>query len=268
MDWLVYAAYGLIGDDTLRAGSVSDGASAVAYASGSLGLLPEPELSLRREERPFCLWDQADGDFDKAVSLIPAGWSAARKALWKQRLEIIRDNEHVRRIEQPVYKRRWDEQWKVQNRWVCGQPAYDAEFLHAFDWWLSEKAEWWLEREKKGGPVELAEWAAALWADARVQAAWEVAAEVQTHLDRWKAEQKEEDAAQIRKTLPNAADFTKRLKSLAKEQSAPEGIPFAVPWEKIKQKVPAYVKSLRGKLNVPRERFWTTTEGSYKTPHF
>lgn len=32
---------------------------------------------------------------------------------------VIRDNEHIRRIEQPVYKRRWDEQWKVSNRWLA-----------------------------------------------------------------------------------------------------------------------------------------------------
>ena len=37
----------------------------------------------------------------------------------------------IRRIEQPVYKRRWDEQWKVGNRWQSGQPAYDAEFIEA-----------------------------------------------------------------------------------------------------------------------------------------
>ena len=103
MDWLVYAAYGLIPEPQPA--------------------LPEADLSLAREQRPFCLWGAADGDFDKAVKLIPKEWSKERKALWRTRLEIIRDNEHVRRIEQPVYKRRWDEQWKVGNRWVCGQPA-------------------------------------------------------------------------------------------------------------------------------------------------
>ena len=43
-----------------------------------------------------------------------------------------------------------------------------------------------------------------------------------------------------------------------------------MPWEQIekKRKVPAYVKSLRGKLNVPRERFWTTAEGEYRVARF
>ncbi len=250
IDWLVYAAYGLVPD-----------------AGPSL---PEAELALRREERAFCLWAAAGGDFDKAIGLIPAEWSAVRKALWKARLETIRDNEHVRRIEQPVYKRRWDEQWKVGNPWVCGQPAYDAEFLDAFHWWLSEKAEWWLEHKKRGGPIAVAAWAEQLWDDPRVKAAWEVAAEVETRLERWKAEQNEDDPAEVEATEPTFADFARRFKALVKQQSAPEDIPFAVAWEKIEKKrtVPGHVKRLRGKLNVPRERFWTTAEGEYKIPRF
>lgn len=89
----------------------------------------------------------------------------------------IRDNEHVRRIEQPIYKRRLDEQWKVGNEWRCGEIAYAAEFVDAFEWWLKEKAEWWLETKKQGGPADISEWTQALWKDERVQAAWCVAAE-------------------------------------------------------------------------------------------
>ena len=38
---------------------------------------------------------------------------------------------------------------------------------------------------------------------------------------------------------------------------APHGIPPAVPWEELekKMKVPKQAKNVRGKLNVPRERF-------------
>ena len=123
------------------------------------------------------LWQQAEGDIDAACELMPADWPEDRKGLWRARLECIRDNEHIQRIEQPVYKRRWDEQWKVKNRWECGQVAYDAEFVEAFDWWLSEKAEWWLEQEAAGGPVGIAEWTAALGNDTRVKAAWLVVQE-------------------------------------------------------------------------------------------
>jgi len=228
MDWLVYAAYGLLPADSLAVGQ---------------SLSPTP---LAREQRPFVLWAQANGDFETAVGLIPAEWADERKSLWRTRLEAIRDSEHIRRIEQPVYKRRWDEQWKVGNRWQCGQVAYDAEILDAFDWWLSEKAEWWLEKKKNGGPVAIDEWTAALGQDARVQAAWGVAREA---LER----------------LGKRADFGRCFAALVKEQTVPDDIPAAVPWDELekRRKIPAAVKRIRGKLNVPRERFRVTAAGEY-----
>jgi hypothetical protein len=244
MDWLVYAAYGLICD----AGAV----------------LPDADLVLAREERPFCLWAAAGADIDKAVALIPKGWSAAKQALWRARLALIRDNEHVRRIEQPVYKRRWDEQWKVGNRWQCGPVAYDAELVDAFYWWLSEKAEWWLEHE--GRAVTPDEAAEALWDDKRVQAAWEVAAEAMGRIEAWKGEERGE-AAETGGAAAGRAGFERFLKKLVKDQSVPEGIPIAVPWEELERKkirVSAQTKRIRGKLNVPRERFRVTEQGLYK----
>jgi hypothetical protein len=228
MDWLVYAAYGLIPADSTALSS---------------SLIPPP---LAREQRPFVLWAEAGGDFERAIALIPNDWPDERKALWRARLEAIRDSEHIRRIEQPVYKRRWDEQWKVGNRWQCGPVAYDAEFVDAFEWWLSEKAEWWLEKKKNGGPVSLDDWTAALWQDVRVQAAWGVVREA---LER----------------LGKRGDFTRYFAALVKEQSVPDDIPAAVPWDELekKRKIPASVKRIRGKLNVPRERFRVTKSGEY-----
>jgi len=124
MDWLVYAFYGLLPDEHL---TIQTDAK---------------RESLGRDQRPFQLWEQGEGDFKKAVSMIPRIWSAERRRLWEGRLATIRDNEHIRRIEQPVCKRRWDEQWKVGNEWRCGEIAYAAEFIDAFEWWLKEKAEW------------------------------------------------------------------------------------------------------------------------------
>jgi hypothetical protein len=245
MDWLVYAAYGLLPED--------------APAVGLKAPLADDELTLAREERPFCLWAAAGGDFDEAVGLIPAAWSDAKKTLWRARLEAIRDNEHVRRIEQPVYKRRWDEQYKIGNRWECGQPAYDAEFLDAFDWWLSEKAEWWLEHPNKGKPVELDTWTKALWDDARVQAAWPVAVETRERLEAWKEERPVGEASAAYPV------FTRYFRNLVKEQAVPDDIPYAVPWDELEKtrKIPAAVKRIRGKLNVPRERFRVNKAGLY-----
>jgi hypothetical protein len=238
MDWLVYAAYGLASDATWQT---------------------EPQ-TLKREERPFQFWARAKGDFAGAVRLVPEGWPEEQQQLWRKRFELIRDNQHIRRIEQPVYKRRWDEQWKVGNRWQCGQPAYDAELVDAFNWWLSEKAEWWLEQ--RGVPVSFDAWAAALWKDKRIQAAWPVVAEAQHRLELWKNEQKKVSGRPpILDASPTA--FTKFFKALVKDQSVPEGIPFGISYDKLRMKVSAHVKSIRGKLNVPRERFTVTEAGLY-----
>jgi hypothetical protein len=58
--------------------------------------------------------------------------------------------------------------------------------------------------------------------------------------------------------------FSKFFKSLVKEETVPAGIPFGVAYKKLKQSVSAQVKKIRGKLNVPRERFWLTAEGLYQ----
>ncbi len=207
MDWLVYEAYGLIDKK--------------AKCTMDSNELPE---HLPLGQRPFELWAAADEDVEKACELIPAEWIALRRELWKQRLEVIRDNEHIRRIEQPVYKRRWY------------QPdSYEKQFTKAFEWWLLEKAEWWLENKKAGGPVSLEDWAAALWKDDRVQAA----------------------ASVVEGKSLTFALFTKLFKSVINSETVPEGIPFAKPWDELeaKGKLPAKVKNIRGKLNVPRERF-------------
>lgn len=49
-----------------------------------------------------------------------------------------------------------------------------------------------------------------------------------------------------------------------KEQTVPAGIPFGVPYDQLKQPVSAQVKKIRGKLNVPRERFHLIKEGLYR----
>ena len=152
-----------------------------------------------------------------------------------------------------------------RNSWQSGQPAYDAEFVEAFDWWLSEKAEWWLEKKKTGGPVALDDWTTALLKDSPVAAAWTVVAEAIHRLEVWKLQQRSPGKAV--KNLPvldaSAAAFASHFKSLVREQTVPEGIPFAVPYDKIKQPVPKSVQKIRGKLNVPRERFWLTSDGQY-----
>jgi hypothetical protein len=137
--------------------------------------------------------------------------------------------------------------------------------LDAFAWWLSEKAEWWLEHKHAGKAVTLEAWADALWQEERVQAAWTVAAEASQRLGAWKQSQSDKPAGKAAQMDTGRAAFLKGFKELVKSQSVPENIPYAVAWEELekKMKIPAAVKSLRGKLNVPRERFRVTAEGWY-----
>jgi hypothetical protein len=252
MDWLVYVAYELLASD---------------HPAAQIEVEPRP---LDQAQRPFRLWESAGGDFAKAVGLIPAIWPKPRRALWESRLAAIRDNEHVRRIEQPVYKRRWDEQWKVSNRWMAGPVAYAQEFVEAFRWWLAEKAEWHLEHKAHGGPIDLAAWTIALWKEARIQVAWPVVAEALDQVAQFKFEQSEDKEAKKKPKIEASYEsFAKFLKETVTDESVPDAIPPAVPWDDLAAKkkwTPAQLKkaqAVRGKLNVPRERFRQTEEGDF-----
>jgi hypothetical protein len=244
MDWLAYGAFGLIPE--------------------TCSVLPEQMRlpSLDREERPFRLWENGNRECETAVELIPSDWNKPFRNLWKARLATIRDSEFVRQIEQPAYKRRWDEQWKVSNRWQCGPIAYAAEFVEAFEWWLREKAEWWLEHQKSGS-VEIAEWVQSLWKDSRVQSAWSVATEEYACLEYQKiVEKAEENGDPTPPAVPLSADFESfkaKFRAVVNEETVPEGFPFGTPYDDLKKKlekaVPSKLEKVRGKLNVPRERF-------------
>ena len=82
--------------------------------------------------------------------------------------------------------------------------------------------------------------ALSLLADSRVLAAFEVYKEMSVN------------------GAPDGRPFAKVFKEIVDGETVPEGIPPAVPWENLEKKgvkVPSKVKALRGKLNVPRERF-------------
>ena len=263
MDWVIYGACGFLPQDHPAVGM----SLSCHFENGRVEAL----IPLDRAVRPCKLWERAEGDYGKAADLIPADWTTERRALWEARLAVIRDDVHIRRIEQPVYKRRWDEQWKVGNQWRSGNVAYAAEFVEAFEWWLREKAEWWLEHRKNGGPVELNQWANSLWKDARVEAAWAVVVEEDTFLQNEKAREKAEaEGSQAPgQVQPNAdlASFARFFKHAIDEETVPGDVPWAMPYDDLEKKrrtkVPAKVRSVRGKLNVPRERFHLSNKTTY-----
>ena len=178
-----------------------------------------------------------EGDFARAVKLIPADWPKSRRALWEARLAAIRDNEHIRRIEQPVYKRRWDEQWKVGNRWMAGPVAYAQEFVDAFRWWLAEKAEWHARTQSPGGPVELGGWTPRCgktsasrprgrsWPTRFIRSA------------RFKFDASENEAKKLdRARRQLRIGFAKFLKETVIDETVPAGIPPAISWDDLAAK--------------------------------
>ncbi len=98
MDWLVYAAYGLLPQDH-----------------------PAVGLGVMDAAHP---WEVALGQRPSELAAIhagpPADWDEKRRQLWQARMEVSRENEHIARIEHPVYKRRWV------------PPDYEKEFAEAF----------------------------------------------------------------------------------------------------------------------------------------
>ena len=65
------------------------------------------------------------------------------------------------------------------------------------------------------------------------------------------------------KRLGRSDDYGHHVSTLIKGQSVPDNIPIAVPWDEVTVRVPASAKRIRGKLNVPRERFRTNDAGEY-----
>jgi hypothetical protein len=56
--------------------------------------------------------------------------------------------------------------------------------------------------------------------------------------------------------------FIKLFQNLVNSASVPEGLPPAMPWEEL-VKALARARKIRGKLNVPRERFWERGKGEF-----
>ena len=63
------------------------------------------------------------------------------------------------------------------------------------------------------------------------------------------------------------ASFENAFKRIMDEETVPEGVRRAVPYEELekkrKSKIPPKVKSIRGKFNVPRERFHLRGKSEY-----
>jgi hypothetical protein len=119
LDWHCYEYYGLVDEaPILRTGSPP------SLERGQRAF----ELLLARNGMP---WDRRWFEYHgiTPTAEIPDHWPQPYKKVVAQRLELIESNENIRLIEQPDYKRRWD--WE----------SWDTEETRALRSWLLDRLE-------------------------------------------------------------------------------------------------------------------------------
>jgi len=244
MDWLAYAMYGLVGKPPL----------AEDYLS-------REEFKTARLELGQRAFEQArkgyQGDWPKAwhvgAGLAPAPLAPAptggRKArpylpgpaaelpelcsnlqrLIRDRMDIIAGNPDIALLEDPLYKRRWI------------PPDYNKEFREALEWWLREMAEHVLEQA--GRPLALREWAHRLSQEPRILAAIEV------YTGTPMFDLQEVLAKVVRaEAVPNRPEDYLKPSGLEKLRAGRFDFKQA-------DFTSATYWKIRGKLNIPRERY-------------
>jgi hypothetical protein len=75
-------------------------------------------------------------------------------------------------------------------------------------------------------------WTAALWSDERIRAAWPVVVEALGQIETHKA------GSTVSKPKFNSSSlsFARLFRDLLKDETVPEGIPPAVPWDQLEKK--------------------------------
>jgi hypothetical protein len=224
MDWLAYEMYGLI----RKAPLAEDYLSPFEYRAARLEL----------GQRPFEVAGEGyKGDWPKGYK--PAPLPENLRPLTEARIVIIESNSDVALLEDPLYKRRWV------------PPDYDQEFRSAAERWLAEKLEWALEQH--GLPISLREWARLLGRDERVNAALEAltgspAFDLEGEL-----------LAIIRaNAVPDRPEHYLKASGLRKFYAVRNT--QHVPQFSRKDFADGTAWKLRGKLNIPRERFIAYTQ--------
>jgi len=257
LDWLCYRLYGLVPDAEV--------------------LTPDMVPPLTPGQRPFEI-TLAREDVDRRAALargenpdesptawferhgwtpctaVPTDLSPGYRALVERRLALTAANRDLALIEQPTYKRRWY------------RPDYAAEEQAALRTWLADRLE--ETAAARGAPATARQLAAAVQADPRVNAAAEVlTGRRDFDLEGLFGDLLAADAVPVsRWHRYSAAGQAKRdawesTWALQRREDAGEAVAIAVP--------PSYTQAdfiraehfrLRGKLDVPKERFLAFTE--------
>jgi hypothetical protein len=251
LDWQVYRLYGLLDDDLTYS------------AHGGLGAVPEVALGERAFEivlaRAMAAGEVETKWFERhgstPVTEVPARWPAAYRDLVERRIRLIASNPNIALIEKPEYKRRWAlEPWEEMEK-------------RALRSWLLDRLE-----EPRCWPVD-------------AQGAPSLQSAVQL-CDRVRHDEEFLRVAELYAGRPDA-DLEKLVADLALEEAVPylaafrytdDGLRKRAVWERtwdLQRREdagetldipvpPKYARedfrkgsywSLRGKLDVPKERF-------------
>ncbi|KYG04932.1 hypothetical protein BE21_43850 [Sorangium cellulosum] len=264
LDWLCYKLYGVDPDAEIR--------DPEQLPSLRPGLRPF-ELTLAQEdaERRAAIARGDEPDEQPTAWFERHGWEPhtsldalppAERRIVESRLERTAASRELSLLEQPTYKRRWY------------RPDHDAEEREAMELWLADRIEAWARERKE--PFTIRQAAAALRADPALLAVGELlTGRPDFDVDALVGERVRADAVPNTKhhvftaegLLKRAAwEETWRLQHLEDEGRLPLGedgkpIPIPVPrkYDRTDYQRPEFW-SLRGKLDVPKERFIAFTE--------
>jgi hypothetical protein len=220
MDWLAYEMYGLLKG---KAPLAEDFLNRSEYEAARLEL----------GQRPFEIAGKGyQGDWPKGYKPVPL--PEILRPLTEERIAIMKANPDIALLEDPLYKRRWV------------PPDYAQEFRDAAAWWLAEKLEYTLE--KAGRPLSLREWVKMLERDERVNATLEVLT------DSPLPDLEDELLKIIRaNAVPNRPEHYLKLSGLRKLYAGKDT--DRIPEFSSEDFIDSTAWKLRGKLNIPRERF-------------
>ena len=270
LDWRCYWLYGVTDDELCMAAVDSADVPAVRLGERAFEIVLARKMAAGEVETK---WFERHGS--TPITEIPEHWPTAYRALVRRRIETIETNANVALIEQPEHKRRWnDESWEAQQEralrgwlldrleapWLWSEPRLattatlademrdDAEFLQVAALYTG-RADFdiarLVARLVEGESVPLLPVLRYKPSGLRKRTAWE----------RTWALQRIEDAIDARIALP-AADREHLTPEAAVGLKAAEVGAVPVP--------PRYAAAdfrkggwwrLRGKLDVPKERF-------------
>lgn len=227
MDWLAYAMYGLLGKPPLAEDYLSREEFKTARLELGQRAFEQAGKGYKGDWRRS--WHKGAKDHLPGPAAELPELCSNLQRLIRDRMDIIAGNPDIALLEDPLYKRRWI------------PSDYSKEFREALEWWLREMAEHVLEQA--GRPLALREWAHRLSQEPRILAA----IEVYTGTPMFDLQEVLAKVVRV-EAVPNRPEDYLKPSGLEKLRAGRFDFKASDFARNIYWKV-------RGKLNIPRERY-------------